>query len=53
MIEHKIGFQDAQVIRQIAELFERGQDPSRLKRADDVYRMGLQMIDSALEQAYD
>jgi hypothetical protein len=42
MIENKIGFDDAQTVRQIAEFYEkRTYKPENLRKTDSVYRSAL------------
>jgi hypothetical protein len=41
VIENKLGFQDAQIVREIAGFYERTSTPEKLRKADTVYRSSM------------
>jgi hypothetical protein len=46
MFENKIGINDCQAVKKIAEFFEhRSKDLENLRRADNIYRMALRQFD--------
>jgi hypothetical protein len=46
MLENKIGINDCQAVKKIAEFFEhRSKDLENLRRADNIYRMALRQFD--------
>lgn len=52
MLENKIGINDCQAVKKIAEFFElRSNDLQNLRRADNIYRMALKQFDQSIEEA--
>ena len=52
MLENKIGINDCQAVKKIAEFFElRSNNLENLRRADNIYRMALKQFDQSIEEA--